>query len=101
MTTYVYYLLSVIGIGYLITQSELFKSFRVRITLLKELRKGRGFEWSTNKLDGVVNCIFCASFWIGLAVYPIMFEFTITGAVFSAFSCMGTLYVIHNVFSKK
>jgi len=100
MTYYIYYLLSVIGIGYFITQSELFKPVRVKITLMNNSTKTKVFSWLLNKLDGVLNCIYCASFWIGIGVSALQYKTLNVDTVLSAFSCMGIIYVIHNLFNK-
>jgi len=97
MTIYIYYLLTVIGIGYFVIQSDLMKKFRMNITIATEAYPW----WFMEKIDGVVNCIYCASFWIGLIVAIIIYEEATIHTIFSAFSCMGILYVIHNLFNKK
>jgi hypothetical protein len=96
MISYLQYVLAVIGIGYFITQSSLMKSTREYITKLNERKKW----WGTEKLDGVVNCIYCASFWIGLFVYYVSYGNLSIEMVLYAFSCMGSIYVINNIFNK-
>lgn len=97
MAYYIYYLLTVIGIGYLITQSDLVQPLRIRFSILAKAYN----NWFMRKLDGVINCIYCCSFWIGLPVYVLMYEDISFNVVFSAFSVMGLLYIIHNLFNKK
>lgn len=97
MTTYIYYLLTVIGIGYFITQSDLVKPLRMRFSVLADFNK----NWFIQKLEGVFNCIYCFSFWNGLIVYILIYEDVSIHTVFSSFSVMGLLYVIHNLLNKK
>jgi len=98
MVMYFYYLLTVIGVGYFITQSTLMKPIRMKVSLINQLDiRLKLFRWFINKLDGVMNCIYCASFWIGILVYVLIYRHIDIYGVMNAFSCMGLLYVIHNI----
>jgi hypothetical protein len=100
MMHYLLYLLTVIGVGYFITQSSLVKPIRMKISKINAIEdKLLPFNWFVDKLDGVINCIYCASFWIGLVVYFVMFLELNKWTVFYAFSAMGAIYVIKNLFS--
>lgn len=101
MAEYLYYLLTVIGIGYFITQSDLVKSFRMGVSEFNKKNKDKKFKlnWPIDKFDGVINCIYCCSFWVGLAVYVgINREFELD-TIFNAFSVLGTIYVVKNIAS--
>jgi len=93
---YVYYLLSVIGIGYFITGSDLAEPFREWI---KEVQvKGKILLWIVEKLYGVISCIYCCSFWLGLGVYGLGYlDNQIIDLVLSAFSVMGLIWIVKNI----
>ena len=93
---YLKFLLTVIGIGYFITESTLAKPFREATTKLDIKLKW----WITNKIQGVFSCIYCASFWIGIIVYYAMNLEINLNTILYAFSCMGSIYVIKNLFTK-
>ena len=101
MYCYLVYLLTVIGIGYFVTQSDLIKPIRERVTTINVInKKFAPVNWLWDKFDGVINCIYCASFWIGLATYFVMYESFNRWTIFYAFSAMGSIYVIKNIFNK-
>ena len=98
MTSFIYYILTVIGIGYFITSSDLMKPFRMAVSKLnKDL--DLPFKWIVDKFDGVINCIYCCSFWLGIGVYYGMF-IPESSYIFYPFSVMCTIYVIKNIFPK-
>jgi hypothetical protein len=89
---YIKFILTVIGIGYFITESSLAKPFREATTKLKIKHQ----NWITDKIQGVFSCIYCASFWIAIAVYLVTKSTINIETVLYAFSCMGSIYVIKN-----
>ena len=97
---YLMYILTVVGIGYFITLSELFKPIRVGVSALNE-KNIKFIGWFIDKIDGVLNCIYCASFWIGIIVSFLLYEEFDMYTVFYGFSCMGFIYVVKNLFPKK
>lgn len=99
MTEYIYYLLSTIGIGYVLTLSDLMKPLRMKVSEINEKDLGLlNLLW--DKLDGVVNCIYCASFWIGIIVYLLINKDFSIHTILYAFSVLGTIYTIKNIFTK-
>ncbi len=96
MTEYLFYILTVIGISYFVTQATLTKPIREALSTLHVKKKW----WITDKISGVVNCIYCSSFWIGIAVYYSIHLDTSINTILHAFSCMGAIYVVKNIFSK-
>lgn len=96
---YLQYLLAVIGIGYFITLSDLCKPLRMKVSALNK-KEIKGLKFFIDKLDGVVNCIYCASFWIGIGVYYLTYNEISRYTIFFSFSCMGLIYVVKNIFSK-
>jgi len=100
MVEYLYYILTVIGIGWFITESSLLKTFRENISKLSTKYK-YPLKWILDKFEGVVNCIYCCSFWVGIGIYFIMYlDYEIISSILSAFSVLGTIYIIKNVLSK-
>lgn len=99
MKDYLFYILTVIGIGYFVTQSDLLKPFRMAVS---KLNRDLVFpsSWLVNKFDGVINCIYCASFWIGVIVYQVVYLEISVYSVLYPFSAMGSIYVVKNLFSK-
>jgi hypothetical protein len=93
-----YYILTVIGLGYFLTLSDLMKPYRVFVSSVKQKEMMTPIKFLWDKFDGVVNCIYCASFWIGIVVYYAMFRHFSIHTVFYAFSAMGSIYVIKNLF---
>jgi hypothetical protein len=100
MTNYLIYLLTVLGIGYFITESSLVKSTREYVSKLNNKDLRQPFKWILDKFNGVINCIYCASFWIGIVVFYIMYWKLDKWTILYAFSCMGAIYVIKNIFNK-
>jgi hypothetical protein len=102
MIKFIYYILTVIGIGYVLTGSDLLQSFRDRVSVINAIQKKfKPVNWLWDKFDGVVHCIYCASFWIGVGVYFLMdYECAYLHAIFSAFSVLGTIYIVKNLFPK-
>ena len=99
---YVVYIFTVIGIGYFITESSLAKPFRMKVTKINDINhRFKPVSWLFDKFDGVVNCIYCCSFWVGLGVYILMFEEISILTVLTAFSCMGVIYVVKNIHPKQ
>ena len=101
MKEYLFYLLTVIGIGYFVSMSDLAKPFREWVANINETKvKFKPLNWLWDKLEGVTSCIYCASFWIGIAVYFMMYkQFDVT-TVFSAFSVMGFIYIVKTISNK-
>lgn len=97
---YAFYLLTVIGIGYVLTESDLMKPFRMAVSTLNQKKIIQPFKWVIDKFHGVVNCIYCSSFWIGLVVYYLVYEDISKYMVLFAFSAMGTIYVVKNILNK-
>jgi len=93
---YLKFILTVIGIGYFITESTLAKPFREATTRLKIKHE----NWITDKVQGVFSCIYCASFWIGIILYLIIHSTLNTETALYAFSCMCAIYVIKNFSAK-
>ena len=100
MVHYLTYLFTVIGIGYFITESSLVKPIRERITTVNQIVKNKRIGLLFDKFDGVMNCIYCASFWIGIAVYYTMYLDFSKWTILYAFSCMGVIYIIKNIQTK-
>ncbi len=100
MTEYLYYILTVIGIGWFITESSLVKPFREGVSkLLTDLVNPT--KWVVDKFDGVINCIYCCSFWAAIGVYFLSYsESEIVHCILSAFSVLGAIYIVKNMFSK-
>jgi hypothetical protein len=101
MKEYLFYLLTVIGIGYFLTTSDLAKPFREWVAKINEKKvkfKPLNFIW--DKFDGVVSCIYCASFWIGIAVFFIINKQFNIDTIFNAFSVMGFIYVAKTISNK-
>jgi hypothetical protein len=97
MTEYLQYILSVIGAGWFITSSELLKPFREYISSIIT-PKIKSLKWLLNKVDGVVNCIYCCSFWIAIfGYYLVQFNNDITHCIINAFSILGFIYVVKNI----
>jgi len=71
MEAYIYYILSVIGLGWFISESSLLKSFRMKVSVFKTKAEKEKYtlKWFIDKFDGVINCIYCCSFWVGIGVY--------------------------------
>lgn len=93
---YIKFLLTVIGIGYFITESTLAKPFREATTKLNIKLKW----WITDKIQGVFSCIYCSSFWIGIIIYYITQNKIEIDTILYAFSSMGSVYVLKNIFIK-
>ncbi len=91
--------MTVIGIGYFVTLSDLMKPFRMAVSEFNQDLEFP-FKWIVDKFDGVVNCIYCCSFWVGLGVYVGIYEVLNIHTVFSAFSVLGVIYVVKNIFPK-
>ena len=100
MTYYIIYILTVIGMGYVLTLSDIAKPFRMRMSKINEEVYLQPFSWIFDKIDGVVNCIYCASFWIGMVVFYLMYGQVNRFLVLYAFSAMGAVYIIKTLFNK-
>lgn len=101
MTEYLYYILAVIGIAYVITESSLFKPFRKAIAKFNT-DLVLPFKWFVDKFDGVIHCIYCASFWVAIGIYFIMYnESEIVHSILSGFSVLGAIYIVKNLFPKQ
>ncbi len=101
MKEYLFYLLTVIGIGYFVTISDLAKPFRDWVAKINERKvkfKPLNFIW--DKFYGVVSCIYCASFWIGIVVFFAMNKQLNMNTIFNAFSVMGFIYVAKTISNK-
>ena len=97
MTEYLYYLLSVIGIGYFITGSDLLESFREAV---KEYNHDFRFpfNWIVDKFEGLITCIYCCSFWVALPMYYIAYSNSeIVHMIITGFSVMGLIWIIKNL----
>ena len=80
--------------------SELALPLRAKISEITRDNKDSMFRSVFSKLDGVLNCIYCSSFWVGAAVYFAMNQTFNLEMVFHGFASMGTIYVVKNIFSK-
>ena len=79
MKEYLFYILTVIGIGYFVSMSDLAKPFREWVAKINSTeKKYKMYEWIWDKLEGVTSCIYCASFWIGISVYYIMYDIIVS-----------------------
>jgi hypothetical protein len=97
---YLHYILTVIGIGWFTNKSSLMMPMRKFIAEQTD-KDYTPFMFLIKKLNGILSCIFCASFWIGLGVFfTIDIQCVYLEAVFSAFSVLGTVYIVENVFAK-
>lgn len=92
--TYLIYILATIGGGYFVTQSELMESFREYIRDVSPkyipLILLEGFY-------GVITCVYCASFWIGVSLYWVMFAELTPYALIYPFSVMGVIWITKNI----
>jgi hypothetical protein len=95
-----HYILTVIGISYVITESGLVEPFREAVIKFNE-DLVFPFGWFVNKFEGIITCIYCCSFWIGIIVcLLIKLGITEIDILFNAFSVLGTIYIVKNIFSK-
>lgn len=94
MTELIFFLLTVTGVGYLLTEASIFKPFRMFVSNLHSKKMFQPLGWILEKFDGVVNCIYCSSFWIGIIVYNIMIWKLSWWSIFYAFAAMGFIHVI-------
>jgi len=98
MKEYLFYLLTVIGIGYFVSMSDLVKPIREWIARVNSTdKKYIMYRWLWDKLEGVSSCIYCASFWIGILVYFMMHKQLDITAMFNAFSVMGFIYLAKTI----
>lgn len=98
MTEYLYYLLSVLGMGYFITGSDLYEPVRNYILLINRAkRRYKKRRFMLNKIEGVITCIYCCSFWVALPMYYIAYSNSeIVHMVLSGFSLMGLIWIVKN-----
>ena len=94
------YILTVIGAGYVLTQSDIAKPLRMKVSKARDNIKNKPVKWLVDKLDGIVNCIYCASFWIGMALYSLIYQEISFNLIFQPLIVMGFLYVIKTAFTK-
>ena len=99
MTQYVYYILTVIGISWFITESSLATPFRMFVSKINN-KKYLLIKWFVDKFDGVLNCVYCCSFWVGLVVYVLIYRDFSYYMVLNAFSVLGVIYIVKNIFDK-
>ena len=97
---YTQYLLTVVGLAYFLTLSDLMKPIRMRFSVLN-MKKIKGISWLTDKIDGVINCIYCASFWLGIVAYYLLYNDISKYTVLFPFSVMGLIYIVKNINPKQ
>ena len=101
MEEYLYYILSTIGIGWFITESDLMKPIRMSVSTLNN-KLEYPFKIVVDKLNGILNCIYCVSFWIAIGVYFIHYiDSELLHCVLSAFSVLGVIYIVKNILAKQ
>lgn len=99
---YIHYLLAVIGIGYFITGSDLAQPFREWVTTVNQIQKKfKPVNWIWDKFDGVLDCIYCCSFWVGIGVcFLVQVDCKYVDILLNAFSVLGLIYIVKNIFPK-
>ena len=91
------FILTSLGVTATIVRSKLFRPVREKVSSIAQKVTVKPIKWGVNKVNTVMNCETCCSFWIGMPVYVAVYLDISRFIVIFGFISLAVNHIVFNL----